>query len=172
MGGMIPSSQGSCVYKRERVYKWTWSTQEALFPAFLLGTSSHTHREPCCGKSWAGESWVCGQRRRPKLSFAFVVARTRSVSINFHINWHSELKSKITVSTREWSLDVPGISTGILNLWATWAWAYQTAQRKSHFSWIKELPDAQPWPILRELTDSWWAGTRRETNETRWDPER
>lgn len=114
MGGMIPSSQGSCMYKRERIYKWTWSTQEALLPAFLLGTSSHTHREQCCGKSWAGDGWVCGQRRTPKLSFAFVLAKATSVSIYFHINWHSELKSKITVSTRGWRLAVPGISTGLL----------------------------------------------------------
>lgn len=93
------------------------------------------------GRAEAGEGWVCGQRRRPKLSFAFVVARATSFSIYFHINWHSELKSKVTVSTRGWSLDDPGISTGILrSFWASWAWAYQAARRKSHFSWIVEGP--------------------------------
>lgn len=162
------------MYKRERVYKWTWSTQEALLPAFLLGMSSHTHREQCCGKSWGWGRLSVWSEKKAEAEFCLCCGQGYIIFYIFPHKLTPRTEVKNNSQHRGWSLDVPGISTGILrSLWASWAWAYQAARRKSHFSWIiEEPPGTQPWPILRDLIGSWWAGIRTGTNETRWGPER
>lgn len=67
------------------------STQEVLFPAFLLGTPSHTHRgqEQGCGKTWA-QARLSLWSAKAEAEFAFAVAHSYIIShtLYFHINQH------------------------------------------------------------------------------------